>query len=104
MPFIAQNLKNRGTKGGGGQVVSKFKLGHTEYSKTVFESKKFFSWTPGPAKLACQKKGVSQNLEFFNLDQNWSPKVIERVQCPRTVLLEEFLDYNIVDNYLPHWR
>ena len=41
-----------------GQVVSKFKLGHMEYSKTVSGPKIFFGPTPGPAKLARRKIGI----------------------------------------------
>ena len=42
--------------------------------------KNFFGPTPGPAKLARRKNGVSQNLEFLTFDQNWSPKIIIRAQ------------------------
>ena len=47
-----------------GQVVSKFKLGHMGYSKTVFGSKKFFRSDPGarkvgsPEKLSISKFGI----------------------------------------------
>ena len=54
----------------GGQVVSKFKLGHMEYSKKFLGLNIFLGPTLGPAKLARRKNGVSRNLEFFTLNQN----------------------------------
>ena len=46
-----------------------------------FSGPKFFLGpTPGPAKLAHQKNGVSRNLEYFPLDQTSSPRIIERAQ------------------------
>ena len=39
-----------------GQVVSKFKFGHMEYSKTVFGSKIFFRSDPGARKVGPPEK------------------------------------------------
>ena len=39
-----------------GQVVSKFKLGHMGYSKTVFGFKKFFRSDPGAHKFGPPEK------------------------------------------------
>ena len=47
--------------------------------------KKFFGPTPEPAKLARRKNGVSQNLNFFTFDQNWSQKMIKRAQFWATI-------------------
>ena len=51
-----------------------------------FSGPKIFSGlTPGPAKLARRKNGVSQNLNFLTFDQNWSPKMIKRAQFWATI-------------------
>ena len=47
--------------------------------------KNFFCLTPGPAKFARRKKGVSQNLNFLTFDQNWSPKMIKGAQFWATI-------------------
>ena len=54
-------------------------------AKQFLGPKKFFGQTPGPAKLARRKNGVSQNLEFLTFDQNLGPKIIIRAQFWATI-------------------
>ena len=49
-------------------------------NKKGFGSKKFLGLVQGPAKLVRRKIWVSRNLDFLTLNQNWRPKIKNRIQ------------------------
>ena len=57
----------------GGQVISKFKLGHMDYSKTVFGSKHFFGSEPGARKDDPPEKWSISKFGIFDFGPKLEP-------------------------------